>query len=170
MNCLTWYVAMAFCAWDGGYLPTEAEWNYAAAGGEQQRAYPWSVPADSLVVDSAHASYEQTDGQCLGDGMPDCTVTDLVPVGTKPAGDGRWGHSDLAGNVEEWVLDFPAPYVTPCIDCAKLDAKDPRDREIRGGNFFQGGGEFFLRNSTRYSYDPSFTNASVGARCARPAS
>ena len=47
INDLNWYEAAAFCIWDGGRLPTEAEWNYAAAGGAEQRVYPWSSPPTS---------------------------------------------------------------------------------------------------------------------------
>src|SRR5262245_28154054 len=44
MNCVTWYEAMEFCIWNGGYSPTELEWHYAASKGIEYRAYPWSVP------------------------------------------------------------------------------------------------------------------------------
>jgi formylglycine-generating enzyme required for sulfatase activity len=52
---MDWYEAYAFCIWDGGFLPTDAEWNYAAAGGAQQRAYPWSNPPTSLTIDPSYA-------------------------------------------------------------------------------------------------------------------
>jgi len=165
MNCITWYEAMAFCAWDDGYLPTEAEWNYAATGGDQQRAYPWSNPAGSLALDGSRASYYDAVMGCVGDGGRECAVTDLVMVGTKPAGDGRWGQSELAGNVAEWILDWNANYTTPCTDCANLTAASYR--VLRGGTFdvlakFQRAGfRDFIPPTTRYYED--------GVRCARSA-
>jgi hypothetical protein len=57
MNCVPWYKAFAFCVWDGGRLPTEAEWNYAATGGNEQRKYPWgsTAPDDALAVFNCQA-------------------------------------------------------------------------------------------------------------------
>jgi len=164
MNCISWFDAMAFCAWDGRRLPTEAEWNYAAAGGDQQRAYPWSSPASSLTIDPSYASY-WLDGTstCLGDGMPGCAMTDLVVVGTKSPGNGRWGQADLAGNMLEWTLDTLSAYPSPCDDCASLSLSG--SRAMRGGSMFDPSS--YLRSSFRSQTPPSTRSANSGARCAR---
>jgi formylglycine-generating enzyme required for sulfatase activity len=155
---------MAFCAWDGGYLPTEAEWNYAAAGGDQQRAYPWSSPdPGATVVDGSYASYD--DGtDCFGDGLPGCALTDLVEVGSKPKGFARWGHAELSGNIWRWMLDWDAPYQHGCIDCANLTPASVR--VIRGGSFYNGFPS--LRTGFRWS-TTSLRYYNIGLRCARPA-
>jgi formylglycine-generating enzyme len=171
MNCLSWYEAMAFCVWDGGYLPTELEWNYAAAGGDRQRAYPWSSVLAPLFLDSSYASYGDYEGMtiyhCYGDGAPGCDRTDLVEVGTKPRGDGRWGQSDLAGNVAEWTLDWYATYVNPCTDCANLtNPGQPSYRVFRGGNYLHP--PALVRTGTQNFNEPTYSTTINGVRCARP--
>jgi sulfatase modifying factor 1 len=154
MNCVTWYEAMAFCAWDGGYLPSEMEWNYAAAGGNEQRAYPWSSPAGSTTIDCAHANYNST--SC---------VNGTNRVGSEsPTGDGKWGQSDLAGNVWEWTLDWSATaYPVPCSDCANLTPST--SRVFRGGSYLNDAPT--VRVGDRVFFAPSFRGPNVGVRCAR---
>jgi formylglycine-generating enzyme required for sulfatase activity len=170
INCITWYDAMAFCIWDGGYLPTEAEWNYAAAGGDEQRAYPWSSPPSSLVNDCSYANYFDlaTGGFCAGGTSNGMMSGAVNRVGSEsPMGDGRWGQADLGGNVWEWVLDgYATPYLAPCTDCASLDPAAP-ERVFRGGDFRNDAPS--LRGATRDNYPPAVRQVDHGVRCARGA-
>jgi formylglycine-generating enzyme required for sulfatase activity len=158
INCVDWYEAYAFCIWDGGFLPTEAEWNYTAAGGSDQRVYPWSSPSTSTTLDCKHADYSTSwPGQACAKG------TNVVGA-ESPVGDGKWGHADLAGNVFEWTLDWDAPYSASCDDCANLASGEYR--VIRGGSF--DGQAVCLLNSLRETSIPDGRSTGVGFRCARP--
>jgi formylglycine-generating enzyme required for sulfatase activity len=164
MNCVTWFEAMAFCIWDGGYLPTDAEWNYAASGGVDQRAYPWSVsPASSTAIDCTYANYlinNPIGAHCMN-GTPD----GVNRVGSEsPKGDGRWNQADLAGNVWEWTLDwYTDSYPNPCNDCANMT--DGTYRVIRGGSFDSDAS--FLRAADRDQDPPANRDGYLGFRCAR---
>jgi len=106
---VSWYDAMAYAAWLGGSLPSEAQWEFAARG-PVGRTYPWGNEKPSRT----RANY---DHQGSGDGRELGTA----PVGSFPEGATPERVHDLAGNVWEWCRDGL-----------------PNARVLKGGSFFNG--------------------------------
>jgi formylglycine-generating enzyme required for sulfatase activity len=159
INCLTWYQAFAFCVWDGGRLPTQAEWSYAAVGGDEQRLYPWKDGAP----DANHAIYGCTD-------TITCT-TSLEDVGSKsPEGDGAFGQSDLSGSLWEWTLDeFESSLDTSCTDCVDTTYPDTPGTGFRvrlGGSWRTDATGLPLNGTNRNNLAPWFAGNDLGVRCA----
>ncbi|HEY1696796.1 MAG TPA: SUMF1/EgtB/PvdO family nonheme iron enzyme [Polyangiaceae bacterium] len=153
IDCVTWYEAYAFCIWDGGFLPTETEWEYAAAAADQQREYPWgSTPPGGSSLFAVYA------GDYDGGAGP---ASIFAPVGHARLGAGIWGHLDLAGEVWQWTLDELAPYVDPCHDCGYLGTI--------ANHVYRGGGQSSPGNfvpSVRAS-NTGDSRLNIGIRCAR---
>jgi sulfatase modifying factor 1 len=153
IGCVTWYEAFAFCIWDGGRLPTEAEWNYAASAGSEQRAYPWSNPAEARTLTAGHATFG------LDGGKPKAAGSH------SPLGDGRFGQTDLAGNVAEWIFDPFAAYPSPCV--GSCVATSGRGRQVRGGAYEDPPAKLLTSARGVYLDPPTLRLPTIGLRCAR---
>jgi formylglycine-generating enzyme required for sulfatase activity len=175
ITCTSWYESYAFCIWDGGFLPSEAEWKYAAAGGDEQREYPWGTAAPGS--DNEYAIYDccYPSGQCSAtSGRDTCTgLVNVAPVGFAKKGVGRYGQIDLIGSVWEWLVDkYASSYVSPCEDCAYLTG-NTTNRVLPGAGFHTGAslGATLLYSSNRsqVSYDAETYRGdyAVGVRCGR---
>ena len=151
INYIQWQQAAQFCAAQGSRLCTEAEWEYAARGGDG-RVYPWgnSSPSCSLAV-----ANDCTSGPAAG--------------GSKPAGASPFGLLDMAGNVREWTADwYGAKYYASGAGAAMVNPKGPlkgTTRVFRGGHYASTAAQ--VRTSERAFIDPSIGSATVGFRCCR---
>lgn len=158
INCVDWYTAFAFCVWDGGRLPTEAEWEFAARGGDEQRTYPWGKEPPTNALAEFDCGDECKQGMRL--------------EGKATAGSGRWGHNALAGGVAEWVLDTYSigfhrarhRYGLGCDNCANLSEADDV-RVLRGGDYTSPGDA--LAGASRSFRRPTDRVVTTGVRCAR---
>ncbi len=159
INCVNWYQASAFCLWDGGFLPSEAERSYAAVGGNLQRQYPWSDPPGATQINCSYANYWGASGNntlCVQAGTS--VVGSVATNGTS-----LYGQVDLAGNVSEWNLDWYGTYAASCSNCA--NAALAPTRVVAGGAFFDFSSK--LLSSYRDNKAPAYRDRDVGLRCAR---
>ena len=143
VTTVSWYEAVAYAAWLGGTLPTEAQWEYAARG-TGGRSYPWGddPPNDQRAI---------------------FRVEETEPVGSRPAGRTSEGLDDMAGNVWEWCRDWVGAYP----DTSTVDPPGPvrslaRARVVRGGSFFDIA--YLLRAAIRHWKSPDDRDISVGFR------
>ena len=99
---VTWYDAEAYCAWAGGHLPTEAQWEKAARWtGSYPNVYPWGNAWDAEKCNNWY------DHNAAGGGYKRYQT---APVGSYPSGASPYGLQDMAGNVWEWVADWYVSY------------------------------------------------------------
>jgi formylglycine-generating enzyme required for sulfatase activity len=163
VNLVTWEEAYAFCIWDGGFLPSEAEWIFAAANGPMQLLWPWGNSANPslsyLVMDF---NYPAGNTKATSN-----TVNQIAPVGVPSLGVSKSGQFDMAGNLQEVVLDrpdtgFPNNQPGSCTDCTTFVGSQV---VVRGGNYGDppigttGSTVRGLGSNGRYDYQ--------GFRCAR---
>lgn len=149
---VTWQQAQDYCAYRGGRLPTEAEWELVARYDlmtDTMRSYPWGN--------------QSPNGDRVNGMMRD--VGDVVEVGQHPEGVSSYGVFDLSGNAAEWVQDWYGPYSRSETDNPTGPAEGTQ-RVVRGGAFDSTADA--LRGGARGTQSPVVASSAISFRCIIP--
>ncbi|MCC6527157.1 MAG: SUMF1/EgtB/PvdO family nonheme iron enzyme, partial [Polyangiaceae bacterium] len=166
INCVDWHQAKAYCASRGARLPTEAEWELAARGGDG-RLYPWGdAPPSRTRLNACGAECGELLSKLLRDlgkdSWPAMYAEDdgagtTAPGGSFPEGASPAGVLDMAGNVWEWTDSAYCPYTRG--DCGESR------RVLRGGGWDMSDASG-VRVTRRYPAPPTGRGYNNGFRCA----
>jgi formylglycine-generating enzyme required for sulfatase activity len=157
---VSWFGAMAYAAWAGGRLPTEAEWEYAARD-------TVSYPGNFLNSTPAGAGMKGTGGYAAA-GTAVANVKTVDPS--------SWGLYDMFGNVWEWCFDrFAAASKYPADGQPATNPEGTTDEAIpattlsvyRGGSYIETNDKLSI-GGTRYGNLLNTAAANIGFRIAIP--
>lgn len=156
---VSWQEARTFCSWLNGELadvfaahqppfrlPTEAEWEHAARGGDG-RTFPWGDDFDERLAHTRESSHGLV------------AVDRAAPAGASP-----YGVLAMAGTVWEWTSSLDAPYPYDATD-GREDGDTAGRHILRGGCYANPQG--YARCACRFRLPPAVRNEFLGFRLAR---
>lgn len=159
---ISWNDTQAYCKWSGQRLPTEAEWEYAARGGLEQKLYPWGDqlrPKGEHMCNIWQGEFPHRD--TAEDGYAGTCPVDVFPAN-------GYGLYSFAGNTWDWCADwFDVAFH------ASADRTNPQGPPT-GTSRVMKGGSFLCHKSycnryrvaARTSNTPDSSTSHIGFRCA----